>query len=1028
MALNSEWNDRIEAWKNCMGRWLYEPIGDIPLAGFITSEQLSQQQAAKQTFRPMKPGTGWGSKWEYGWFKGKVTLPKRAQGQHIVINDPHAIESVIYLNGKIAGSVNWAHRHPTLAWKAKAGQSFDLLMELYAGHGETPCSTGPLAKGQVAIPEPGKTQRSVPHFTYGIWHEEAYQLQLDLETLIRMRRNLDGDSLRVVKIDQALKAFTNIVDFEAEPDQVRESFTKARRHFAPLLKSKNGPTAPEFFCFGHGHLDTAWLWPLAESERKAARTVSEQINLGDRYPGYTFLMSQPAQHEMIKKLYPELYKRLKAAVKKGTITADGGMWVEADTNVPSGESLIRQFMYGKRYFQEEYGVDSRLLWLPDVFGYSAALPQIMKGCEIDYFTTAKIFWNYHGEERFPYHNFMWQGLDGSEVVAHIHEDYNSQTDPAATITRWKHRVQKDDISTRLFPFGWGDGGGGPTRDHVEYLNRSRDLEGVPKCRMAPPEEFFKDLIARGEHKVNRYVGELYFTCHRGTYTSQAKTKLGVRRSEVALREAEMWSAIAGQLVGLKAPVARVEDAWRRLLLNQFHDILPGSSIERVYKEAEADLAGVVAEGHAVADKATAALLNKKTGTMTVFNSLGWSRTELVELSADIKNPALSDGQPLPVQRLGSKRLTEVPCRPCGWTAIQSADSAPARQHEETHVTASVKHMENDLIRITLNDTGAITQIIDKLTGLPLSSGLCNELKLFKDIPTMFDAWDIDSQYETDPVALTNKATLRVLAQGPLFAVVEVRRTISKSELVQEIWLRRDSRRVDFKTRIDWHEKHRMLKVGFETNIHARDAMHEIQFGHIMRPTHRSTQYDKERFEVSAHKWSALAEADRGVAVLNDCKYGVNVLGKSINLTLLRAPTAPDANADQGLQVFTYSFYCWHGNFTDSGVVHEGYDLNVPVTVRPGHAGDLSFLSIDSESVIIDTVKPAEDDPQALIVRLYESSRTGTRADLQTWLPIATASESNMIESKTKSLRHTKTEVPLVFRPFEVKTIRLTFKK
>lgn len=1027
MALSNEWNDRIEAWKNNIERWIYEPLGSVDLTGFVTAEQLSIQQAAKQRFRPMKPGASWGGKWEYGWFKARITVPRSAAGRHLVLHDPDAIESVIYLDGKVAGSVNWAHRHPTLARSAKAGQTFDLLMELYAGHGPTPCATGPVPQGVNPIPEPGRTQRHVPHMSYGLWHEEAFQLMLDLETLIRIRRSMDPDSLRVVRIDRALKDFTSIVDFEAAPANVRVMITQARRHFAPLLKARNGDSTPEFYCFGHAHLDTAWLWPIAESERKVARTVSEQLNLISRYPDYKFLMSQPAQHAMMKRLYPELYIRFKKAVKAGSIIADGGMWVEADTNVPSGESLIRQFLHGKRYIRDEFGVDSRMLWLPDVFGYSAALPQIMKGCEIDWFTTQKIFWNYHGEDRFPYHNFMWQGLDGTEVVAHIHEDYNSQTDPAALIYRWKHRVQKDDISTRLFPFGWGDGGGGPTRHHVEYLRRAGDLEGVPRCRMANPTEFYNDLVASGEHRVNHYVGELYFTCHRGTYTSQAKTKLGNRRSELALRDAELWSAVATQLKGFKTPIKKLDAAWKKLLMNQFHDILPGSSIERVYKEAEADLAAVVAVAYSVATSARSTVLGRKQACITVFNSLGWSRTELVELPADITAPVLFDGQTLPVQRMGRRRFAEVPCRPCGWTSVRQGDHTPAVFPEETHVTASTRHLENDLLKVTFDASGTITRITDKLTGLPLNSGPCNAFKLFKDIPSQFDAWDIDSQYETDPVRLDPTAGIKVLAQGPLFAALELRRVIGHSELVQEIWLRRDSRRIDFRTRIDWKEKHRMLKVGFATDIHAREALHEVQFGHLPRPTHRSTQYDKERFEVSAHKWSALAEADRGVAVLNDCKYGVNVFGRDINLTLLRSSQAPDAHADLGRQEFSYAFYAWHGNFVESGLVHEGYDLNVPVVVAPGDGGDVSFLSIDSESVIIDTVKPAEDDPRDVVVRLYESARTHTRADLQTWLPIKRVEETTMLETKGKRIGHARTEVPLVFRPFEVKTLRLSFR-
>ncbi len=360
-----------------------------------------------------------------------------------------------------------------------------------------------------------------------MWQEDVYQLWVDVETLYQIRENVDRDSLRVAEIDRALRDFTVIVDYERPRAEMLETVRACRRRLAPLLACVNGSTAPTMFAFGHAHLDVAWLWPLAEMERKIARTMATQLALMAEYPEYKFLQSQPHLYRVVKTRYPELYARIRTAVEAGQLIPEGGTWVEPDTNIPGGESLIRQFIYGRRFFQEEFGVACKLLWLPDVFGYSGALPQIMRGCGIRYFSTQKIFWSYNGGDPFPYNTFTWEGIDGSEVFVHLHNDYSSRTGPAAVIQRWNERVQKDGFSTRLFPFGWGDGGGGPTRDHLEFLRREGDLEGVPRVIIASPLAYFEDHEAKG-WPDERYVGELYFQAHRGTYTSQARTKRGNR--------------------------------------------------------------------------------------------------------------------------------------------------------------------------------------------------------------------------------------------------------------------------------------------------------------------------------------------------------------------------------------------------------------------------------------------------------------------------------------------------------------------
>ena len=543
MSLTLEWRHRLESWREELPQHTYRELGEVDLIGFATTGQLTVHEALEATFEPTPPGTRWGAKWEYGWFKGDVIAPDEAEGQRLALRLDVGAESLVWVDGVIAGAKDRQHNEITLATSAVAGKHYQVLLEAYSGHGPIVVHAGPTPLDEQTVPEPGATQTTVGRSTFGIWEEDVYQLWVDVETLFQIREQLHPDSLRVAKIDQGLRDFTTIVDFELPRAEMHATTRECRQRLKPLLSSVNGSTAPVMYAFGHAHIDVAWLWPLQETERKCARTLGSQLALLAEYPGARFLQSQPHLYQMVKTRYPALYQRILQAIGGGQFIAEGATWVEPDTNVTGGESLIRQFLHGKRFYQDEFGVECEMLWLPDVFGYSGALPQIMRGCGVRYFSTQKIFWAYHGGDPFPYNTFTWEGIDGSEVRTHLHNDYNSRTDPQAVIARWRERVQKDGISTRLFPFGWGDGGGGPTRNHLEFARREADLEGVPKVVMASPIEFFKDQEARGWPDA-RYVGELYFQAHRGTYTSQARTKKGNRESELALRDAEMWGAAA----------------------------------------------------------------------------------------------------------------------------------------------------------------------------------------------------------------------------------------------------------------------------------------------------------------------------------------------------------------------------------------------------------------------------------------------------------------------------------------------------
>ena len=1007
MPLTLEWLHRIQRWQDALWQCCYLPLDNVALSGHTTFDHLTYEQAIQRDFSPTQPGAVWGQPWKYGWFRGALTLPPQAAGQRIVLRARQGFESLVWMEDRVVGSFGPAHTEITLSRSGKPGQAYEFVMEAYAGHPAV-MATGPLPFGVPKRSDGGSEHYILDESTFGIWLEEVYQLAVDFTTLYELRAGLDPLSLRVAEVDRGLMDATLIVDPELPMDELVESARQARARLKPLLDCTNGSTAPVLHGFGNAHIDVAWLWPLAETNNKMARTVINQLALIEEYPGYRFLQSSPELCERLKQHYPELYARFKTAVAAGRILLDGAMWLEADTNVSGGEALVRQVMLGRRYFKEEYGVDSRVLWLPDVFGYSGALPQILRGCGCVGFATQKITWNYNGGEPFPYNTFHWEGIDGTAIPAHIYTDYTSPTRPSALFSRWNTRLQANGIHSMILAFGWGDGGGGPDRNHIEFLRRAADLEGLPRIKNSSPAEFFAGLEQDGL-PVERYVGELYFQAHRGTFTTQAKTKQGMRRAEFSLREAELWGVAARALRGFDFSPATLSEPWHKVLLNQFHDILPGSCIERVKLEAEADLAEAVTAAQSAAQKAAAALLDDPASGFTVFNSLPWERRELVE----------AGGQPV-----------EVIVPPCGWATIQPGTLA---QLPDERGPARAGHLgenggyvlENDLLQAKFNPRGEIVSLVDTLSGRQFMAGPASQFRLFKDIPDFWDAWDIASMAEQQPVTIDEPVKIEIVQSGPLVAQLKLTRKLHNSSLTQVISLRRASRRLEFATTVDWHEDHKLLKVAFPCAIHTSEVISEIQFGHLRRPTHRSHVFDADRFEICNHKWSALAEETASLAVLNDCKYGLSALGNTISLTLLKSSIAPDPTADRGLQTFTYALVPWIGSLAESGVVREAYELNAPVLVLPGAAGERSLFNLDAPNIVIESVKPAEDGSPAVVLRLYESMRAATCCTLTTSLPVQKAFEADMMENPLGELAAgTAGKIPLEFRPFEIKTVIL----
>ena len=1035
--MHSEWQSRIRHWVRVLKEDLYEPLGEISWGAYRTNEHLSPETAASCPFQPVETGYTWGNTWEYCWFRGSVVLPERAEGKRIVLNLNPDGESTLFVNGKSFGTfrsdaaindIGEPHHYMVdnvLTRSGKAGDRFDILMETYAGHffPETApgVAVGPVLpdKGLYDDPLTEGKRRTLGLCTYGIWNEDAYQLFMDVDTLGRLLSVLDPSSLRSAKIADALEQFTLTVDYEQGSEERNATYRKARQLLRPVMEAQNGSTVPEFYAVGNAHLDLAWLWPMAETHRKTSRTFAAQLRLMEEYPEYKFIQSQPASYEMCREHYPELFQRIRDMAQKGQWIPEGGMWVEPDTNMAGGEALIRQLMYGKRYYQEVFGVDSQVLWLPDTFGYTAALPQILVGCGMKYLVTQKIFWSYNEGEQFPYHYFNWQGMDGSTIVSFLPTSYTYKMSPEQVNQTWKNRTQTRDLDAFLYPYGYGDGGGGPARDYIEYALRQKNLEGGAKVKLASPREFFEDMQAKGGPK-HTYVGELYFTAHRGTYTTQALTKRNNRKSELAMRELELWSAIS-TLQGGEYPTEAAERLWKTVLLHQFHDILPGSSIGRVYREAAEVYAGLLSEANLLAKSARQKLADPEPEAVTFFNSLSFPRNALVSLPEHFQTGARTiDGAILPV--VNGKTVISLP--PCGAVSLR-----PVQLDAAAPLSAWVSRegenfvLENALVRAAVNHRGEVTSFILKENGREFAAGTMNRLLLYKDVPRIFDAWDIDSNYILQEVDGAYNISVEILEQG-MEAVLRVTGAISHSRFTQYIRLAKDSDVLVFETEVDWNELHRLLKVGFPVDVHGENAINEMQFGFVQRPTHRSRPYDKDRFEVPNHRYSALCDGSHGAAVLNDCKYGISVNSNQLELTLLRAAATPDMRSDNHVHHFTYGFTAWEGSFADCDVIRRGYELNVPPVQEQGSL-DLCFLEIDKPNVFADTIKLAEDGSSDLIIRLYEGKKAAVDAKLRLNLPSYTAVCCDMLENPIAApMQAENGTVDLSFRAFEIKTVRI----
>jgi alpha-mannosidase len=958
--------------RECIRPAIYAP--GVPLT--VTAHTLAGEPVPRDalppldSFAPFTVGGKWAPAWGTTWFRFRGTVPVEWRGERVeaVIDLGFGGDSVGFqAEGLVWGPEGPRHGlHPCRRWslvsdRAAGGETVDLLVEAAAN--PWIFTRTPMHDVATAPRDPLYQLRQAE---LAVLRPEVWHLELELDFLARLARQQPADGPRRWKLLAAISDACDAIDHHDVPSCA----AAARATLAPVLAAPAHASAHRLSAIGHAHMDTAWLWPLRETVRKCTRTFASAIELMDVYPEYRFGCSQAAQYEWIEQRQPELFAAMTKRAETGQWVPLGGMWVEADCNLAGGEALVRQFVHGQRYFRERFGVTCREVWIPDVFGYPASLPQIFVLAGADAFLTQKMSWN--RTNVFPHHTFAWEGIDGTQIFTHFPpvETYSVDFDPGELAKA--NKVFKDHAraSMSLAPFGYGDGGGGPTREMLERARLAHDLEGAPRVVIESPQEFF--AAARAEYADPPvWRGELYLEMHRGTYTSQARTKALNRACELALRGAEWWSVAAfGGVRSSGYPLDAFDRAWKDLLILQFHDILPGSSIGWVYRDAEQQLESVLARADAARDIALRALVEPG-DALVLANPAPHDRSEIVLVwlppgaAAPVGSQGLADGRVAVWCEVNAGEISEV---------VQAAPMQP--------VVVGDRWADNGLVRIEWDGHGLLTSIRDVEHDREVlrAGARGNVLELSPDLPLEFDAWDIERYYRGQTRALTEVDEIEVLDAGPLCARIRFTRSFAGSTFAQTLVVRAASRRIDFECEVDWQADEALLKVAFPVDVHADRAACEIQFGHVFRPTHSNTSWDEARFEICAHRFVDLSESGYGVALLNDSKYGYDVLDGSLRLTLLKAANYPAIGADRGTHRFTYALLPHAGDLRTGEVVQEGYRLNcavVPLAAAPGTWVRPPVRS-DHPGVVVEAVKAAEDGSGDVVVRVYEA--WGGRAD------------------------------------------------
>jgi alpha-mannosidase len=818
------------------------------------------------------------------------------------------------------------------------------------------------------------------------------------------------------------------------PQEARESVRKARRSVADSLEwiKEQYPPVGHLALTGHAHLDLAWLWPLEETRRKARRTFASVLGLMDHYGDFTFNQSSAQLYEWVEKDAPELFERVKERVAEERWEPVGGSWVEPDCQIPSGESFVRQLFYGQRHFEERLGRRCSVAWFPDTFGYSPGLPQLLRGAGLTGFFTYKLNWS--ETNHFPYDLFVWEGIDGSRVVAHTFEnpgtDYNGDITPRDLYGTWCNFRGKRHHPESLFSFGWGDGGGGPSEKMLENFDRLKSFPAMPRLRMARVDEFFASLPEGG---LPKWVGELYLELHRGTLTTQAKVKKHNREAEHRLLEAEAFATLSA-LAGAQYPAEELEGLWKLLLLNQFHDILPGTSISEVYEDAHQQLEASVNGAEELRDKALLRLASGMAAAgevVTVANAALHPRplTALLPVDSEV-GITDADGISLPTQRIAEGLLIHGPDREVpglGWVSLalgEETASPVATSGVEVGATTGEAFIENELLRVEISADGGLGRVYDKEAGREVLDGSGNRLCAYADKPPNWDAWDIQVDYETEGEEVPGAHRIQVVEYGPLRGAVRVERRFGGSGISQTYKLLSDSRRLDIETHVDWHERQVLLRALFPVGVRSHEATFETMYGVVKRPTHRNTSWDGARFEVCAHRFCDLSEPGYGVALLNDGKYGHSARDNVLGISLLRSPLYPDPFSDEGEHRFTYSLLPHPADWTQAGVAREAFALNSPLIVADGGApSECGFVALNGVELALGSLK-REEDGRGVILRLYEPHGARGNTTLRFAFGIGSAEKLNLLEAPEEAVEVRGEEVLLAVRPFEVLTLRV----
>jgi alpha-mannosidase len=807
---------------------------------------------------------------------------------------------------------------------------------------------------------------------------------------------------------------------------------------------------------GHAHIDVAWLWTLGQTRRKSERTFHNVIRLMEQFPDYHFSQSQPQLYQFTQEDQPELFEAIKGRIKDGRWEPMGGMWVEADCNLTGAESLARQFLLGRTFFREHFGQDaeSPVLWLPDVFGYAWALPQLIKQAGLKYFMTIKIGWSQYN--RLPYDTFLWQGIDGTQILTHFStvrefgsayaSTYNAMANAREALGTWENFQQKELHSDLLMAYGFGDGGGGPTREMLENIEVMKQFPALPHVKQSSVKEFFESIEPLTDSKMMPiWNGELYLEYHRGTYTTQARNKRANRKSEFLLHDTEFIATYAALLTDYQYPLAEFQTAWRTVCLNQFHDIIPGSSIAPVYEESQLQYAELTTNVTQLRDAALAALSQKLDGDILLLNPTSFTQPGLVFIPGDSFEGFTRDGDTVPAQKADSGLWVDAgELGPYSVIALSST-TAKLDEVERSQGQSSISQdisrhspiLENEYLRVEFDKNGDISRIFDKKAQREVLSPntVANQFQAFEDRPKSWDAWDIDIFYD-DKMWLPEPAeSIQMIEYGELRQTLEIKRKILNTIYTQYISLNYNSPRLDFDTHVNWQERRIMLKVAFPVDVLSPQATYEIQWGNVTRSTHRNTAWDWARFETCAQKWVDLSEGGYGVSLLNDCKYGHDIHHNVMRLTLLRSTMDPDPTADYGEHHFMYSLYPHLGSWNVE-TQREAYLLNDPVIVYRSNverqtserllSSLYSLVSCSTPNVIIETIKQAEDG-NGIIVRLYESQRQRGQVRVRFGSAVESAWTTNLLEEKESTLSVDQDSILLQIKPYQIVTLRVKLK-